>query len=1094
MYLQEINVSGFGILSHCQISNLSPNLNVIYGTNGSGKTTIVNFLRGVLCGFDDARQVKLLPPVKSDLAGGSLTLKNSSGRFEVIRRPRADQSDTLAISLLEGTANDVASVRAAIEKMPEHRFSMLYAAIGYKAHDLSGLVQFAHDEAIDLSSRTNGGEWISEKLHKLESEKSQLHEPASQSSPIHALEEQKERIKDELAAARLAQRKQLLQWQLDLQTLRDQIDELTTLGPWQDQELHAVECDLSETQDRLWSTREHLIEETEIIQVPVAIPAVDWTAPIKAIDGEIAHIQQVLRDLAASRMSLSVTKADHAGSEIPDLFSLLERQRDSISQIENQTTQISTILANLQAASECRCETLPEQLQTHIEQIREQVWLICQELGRQQTAHQQTLLETQREGVDRCEHELTRQIQRLRARRDELMRKGERTHGDRVHLRHLHDANGCRCEGHESASTQHAVPVSSHSTAEKTVTHTRTVQVSSARPGDVELESYLINRRHYWRAQRATTTRQLLAARTELQQLILAAREFSCDHTTQTLHNEYVAIEQKISDTREQWQSLSLLQTVLKRTQKHLNAEIVSPVVAEASRLLNLITVGRHPRMKWNAAKDELLIVDANNEALPATALSRGTLEQSVLCFRLALCREFQRRGTEWPLILDDVLTDSDEGRLQAAAEVLIEFAETHQILLLSCQEHLVKFFKEAGANLVQLTKSPGLASRTLSPVVNTSSSPATVTEGFSSPPQATTSRPVLNQTEDSHWLQVASPISSVPSLGEQMSRRLGALGVRSVSELVELDPEKVEMPLDSLQIAVATLRNWQNEARLLCCVPTLTGRDAQMLASCGISTPEELAACDANALYDLIADLRSRHATDYTMSWLIRTEWPTLLHIEQWITAAKSARTWVDACNWSAGRKVQLKDSAGRGKPRAISTPCLSDPTTRVHLHTHENDEELPSENSKEWKFYLHQDSPIVDAPSIGPRMAERLNAIGIETVSDLLSQIPADVSHRLKRREVTPETVLAWQQQANLVCSVPQLRGHDAQVLVACRIVAPEALASMSANKLFAIVSPFVNSREGARLLRSSRVPDLEEVTDWIHFAQHARPLKAA
>ena len=114
--------------------------------------------------------------------------------------------------------------------------------------------------------------------------------------------------------------------------------------------------------------------------------------------------------------------------------------------------------------------------------------------------------------------------------------------------------------------------------------------------------------------------------------------------------------------------------------------------------------------------------------------------------------------------------------------------------------------------------------------------------------------------------------------------------------------------------------------------------------------------------------------------------------------------------------------------------------------------------------------------------------------TVADLVNRDAGEIAKRLENRRVKEETVLLWQQQAKLMCRIPQLRGHDAQVLIACGISEPEQMANMAPSDLFAVVGPFVRTKEGRRLLRSSNAPDLEEVTDWINWSHHSRQLRAA
>ena len=144
--------------------------------------------------------------------------------------------------------------------------------------------------------------------------------------------------------------------------------------------------------------------------------------------------------------------------------------------------------------------------------------------------------------------------------------------------------------------------------------------------------------------------------------------------------------------------------------------------------------------------------------------------------------------------------------------------------------------------------------------------------------------------------------------------------------------------------------------------------------------------------------------------------------------------------------------------------------------------------------KFHLETSSHVEAAPTIGPRMAERLEAIGIVTVADLFAADASEVARQLDHRRTTAEIVYQWQRQAELVCRVPQIRGHDAQILVACDITSPEQIATFEPHALLAIVEPLCSGPEGKRLLRNNKRPDLEEVTEWIAWASQARQLGEA
>lgn len=93
-----------------------------------------------------------------------------------------------------------------------------------------------------------------------------------------------------------------------------------------------------------------------------------------------------------------------------------------------------------------------------------------------------------------------------------------------------------------------------------------------------------------------------------------------------------------------------------------------------------------------------------------------------------------------------------------------------------------------------------------------------------------------------------------------------------------------------------------------------------------------------------------------------------------------------------------------------------------------------------------------------------------------------------------IKPDTIRDWQDQAKLVCQIPNLRGHDAQILVACGYRDPAVVAEAAIEALLTEASEFAESSAGQRVIRSGKAPDREEVTDWIRWAGHARLLRAA
>lgn len=152
------------------------------------------------------------------------------------------------------------------------------------------------------------------------------------------------------------------------------------------------------------------------------------------------------------------------------------------------------------------------------------------------------------------------------------------------------------------------------------------------------------------------------------------------------------------------------------------------------------------------------------------------------------------------------------------------------------------------------------------------------------------------------------------------------------------------------------------------------------------------------------------------------------------------------------------------------------------------------PKKEKEALVFHLELSSNIEAAPSIGPKVAKLLEGIGIESIEDFLGYEPEEISEWLDDSKFSSSLISKWQKQTALVLRVPNLRGHDAQILVACGIETAEDLAAADADELYSIVAPFVESKEGERVLRTSPKPDLDEVHAWIRWAQKHRNVQAA
>jgi hypothetical protein len=65
MFIERIDVERFGKLSRTTIEGLGPGVQVLYGTNETGKTTLLEFVRAIFFGFEGLFQRGVLDPRES---------------------------------------------------------------------------------------------------------------------------------------------------------------------------------------------------------------------------------------------------------------------------------------------------------------------------------------------------------------------------------------------------------------------------------------------------------------------------------------------------------------------------------------------------------------------------------------------------------------------------------------------------------------------------------------------------------------------------------------------------------------------------------------------------------------------------------------------------------------------------------------------------------------------------------------------------------------------------------------------------------------------------------------------------------------------
>ena len=384
------------------------------------------------------------------------------------------------------------------------------------------------------------------------------------------------------------------------------------------------------------------------------------------------------------------------------------------------------------------------------------------------------------------------------------------------------------------------------------------------------------------------------------------------------------------------------------------------------------------------------------------------------------------------------------------------------------------------------------------------------------------------------------------------LAARLDAIGIITVDDFLQAAPAQIEHDVDGWGLTARPIRRWQSQLALRVDVPGIGAEDARILVACGIDSPKILAKADVDVLCDRVIQLlttqrgadrghrRTReHYRNRIQDWILRAsrsyrvlrseqappyehrggprfrdrEYDQSTYFDDDGDSSSRNTSRSSRSSRSTGRRSENGERSSRNSrkgsgngsssraSRSASSRTTSRPRsgeseqrTRSERSSRKSRSSRTSTGSRELRFYLNKSDPVVDAPTIGPKMAERLQKIGIVTVDDLLQARPADVATQMDYSKVDAAEVKIWQQQANLACRIPQMRGHDAQILVACGIADPTKLAAMDADTLWGTIQPFTKTAECKRIIRNGKAPDRDEILDWIEWAQSARTLAAA
>ena len=138
--------------------------------------------------------------------------------------------------------------------------------------------------------------------------------------------------------------------------------------------------------------------------------------------------------------------------------------------------------------------------------------------------------------------------------------------------------------------------------------------------------------------------------------------------------------------------SMELVKEVLTNSYEKMKKSVTPKFTQELSNTISKITNGKYANIIPN--DDQGLLVELENGNYePASKLSVGTIDQLYLSLRLSMVEELSEE--KMPIILDEVFAYYDDERLKNALVFLNEKCKNHQILIFSCTNREKEMLEE---------------------------------------------------------------------------------------------------------------------------------------------------------------------------------------------------------------------------------------------------------------------------------------------------------------------------------------------------------------------------------------------------------------
>lgn len=155
------------------------------------------------------------------------------------------------------------------------------------------------------------------------------------------------------------------------------------------------------------------------------------------------------------------------------------------------------------------------------------------------------------------------------------------------------------------------------------------------------------------------------------------------------------------------WIQLRLAHRLLMEAQRRFQERAQGPMLERASSYFRRMTDDAFAGLRSDTLDERQVLVAqrADGNMIGTEAMSEGTLDQLYLALRLAAVSLRRDAGVNLPMVLDDVLMTSSDGRAGCVLQALGEFSRDGQVIVFTHHEHLLEVARRhVPEDLLQVT------------------------------------------------------------------------------------------------------------------------------------------------------------------------------------------------------------------------------------------------------------------------------------------------------------------------------------------------------------------------------------------------------